>query len=123
MRQTQHPSLLLSHQRVVVAIPSFAFATTSRGLTRPDAGQSTDVQGDENMLEQAESLDSDEVRNDDGDQVVDPPDRWIDSTDNTSLDDKLAAEVPDAVAAGAAETVPTEAHDSDQGGGLLVVSD
>ena len=75
------------------------------------------------MLEQAESLDSDEVRNDDGDQVVDPPDRWIDSTDNTSLDDKLAAEVPDAVDAGAEETVPTEAHDSDQGGGLLVVSD
>jgi hypothetical protein len=78
------------------------------------------VQGDDDMLEQAESLDSDEVRNDDGDQVVDPPERWIDSTDNTSLDDKLAAEVPDDPDA---EVVATEAHDSDQGGGLTLVSD
>jgi hypothetical protein len=53
------------------------------------------VQGDDDMLEQAESLDSDEVRNDDGDQVVDPPQQWIEAEDNTSLDDKLAAEVPD----------------------------
>jgi hypothetical protein len=28
---------------------------------------------DDDMLEQAESLDSDEVRNDDGDEVADPP--------------------------------------------------
>jgi hypothetical protein len=53
------------------------------------------VKGDDDMLEQAESLDSDEVRNDDGDEVVDPLDEWIDAEDNESLDDKLAAEVPD----------------------------
>lgn len=44
------------------------------------------------MLEQSESLNSDEVRNDDGDEVVDPPNRWIDADDHESLDDKLAAE-------------------------------
>jgi hypothetical protein len=50
---------------------------------------------DDDMLEQAEGLDSDEVRNDDGDQVADPPDRWIAPDDNDSLDEKLAAEEPD----------------------------
>jgi hypothetical protein len=59
------------------------------------AGQSARVKNDDDdMLEQAESLDSDEVRNDDGDQVVDPPDDWIGAQDSGSLDDKLAAEVP-----------------------------
>lgn len=47
---------------------------------------------DDDMLEQSESLDSDEVRNDDGDTVVDPPDRWIKADENESLDEKLAAE-------------------------------
>ncbi|WP_096290917.1 hypothetical protein [Mycobacterium ahvazicum] len=47
------------------------------------------------MLDQSESLDSDEVRNDDGDEVVDPPNRWIDADDHESLDEKLAAETPD----------------------------
>jgi hypothetical protein len=51
--------------------------------------------GDDDMLEQAESLDSDEVRNDDGDQVADPPDQWIAADDSDSLDDKLAAEASD----------------------------
>ncbi|MDT5324478.1 MAG: hypothetical protein QOF25_1630, partial [Mycobacterium sp.] len=40
---------------------------------------------DDDTLEQAESLDSDEVRNDDGDQVADPPDEWIGADDNDSL--------------------------------------
>ena len=47
------------------------------------------------MLEQSESLDSDEVRNDDGDEVADPPDQWIDAGDSESLDEKLAAETSD----------------------------
>lgn len=47
------------------------------------------------MLDQSESLDSDEVRNDDGDEVVDPPDEWIEAEDHESLDEKLAAETPD----------------------------
>lgn len=71
------------------------------------------------MLEQAEGLDSDEVRNDDGDQVVDPPDHWVESSDHTSLDDKLAAEVPDDLGD---DAVSSDAHDSDVGGGLNLVA-
>jgi hypothetical protein len=74
------------------------------------AGQSARVKNDaKDMLEQAESLDSDEVRNDGGDQVVDPPDEWIDVQNNDSLDDKLAAEVPDD---SDDRPVPADAHDS-----------
>ena len=40
-------------------------------------------------------LDSDEVRNDDGDQVVDPPDEWIEVEDHESLDERLSEETPD----------------------------
>ena len=49
----------------------------------------------DDMLDQSESLDSDEVRNDDGDAVVDPPD------DEPSM----------------------QAHDADQGGALELVGD
>ena len=90
-------------------------------MTHLDAGQPTDMQGDDDMLEQAESLDSDEIRNDDGDQVVDPPDRWIESDENTSLEDKLAAEIPEGD--DGADAPAPEAHDSDQGGGLQLVTD
>jgi hypothetical protein len=85
-------------------------------------GQSAIVDSDNNddMLEQSESLDSDEVRNDDGDEVVDPPGRWIDVRENESLDAKLAAETSDEPG----ENWPSrEAHDSDEGGALDVVSD
>jgi hypothetical protein len=75
---------------------------------------------DDNMLDQSESLDSDEVRNDDGDEVVDPPDRWIDADDHESLDEKLKAEISDT----APDDRPSQdAHDSDEGGALDVVSD
>ena len=48
------------------------------------AGRSARVKNDdEDMLEQAASLD-DEIRNNDGDQVVDPPDEWIDVQNNGS---------------------------------------
>lgn len=47
------------------------------------------------MLEQQEGLDSDEVRNDDGDQTVDPPENWIEPKDDESLDDRLSDEDPD----------------------------
>jgi hypothetical protein len=74
----------------------------------------------DNMLDQSESLDSDEVRNDDGDEVVDPPDHWIEADDNESLDEKLAAEVSD----DSRDDGPSrEAHDSDEGGALRVLSD
>ena len=54
-------------------------------LMSVSAGRSARVKNDsEDMLEQAESLDSDEIRNNDGDQVVDPPDEWIDVQNNGS---------------------------------------
>ena len=68
---------------------------------------------DDNPLEPAEELDSDEVRNEDGDEVVDPPEEWIEAKDNETLDERLAEEVPDD---------PSDAHDSDAGGGLTLVS-
>ncbi|MEE6134824.1 hypothetical protein SKC41_00565 [Mycobacterium sp. 050128] len=72
---------------------------------------------DENMLDQSESLDSDEVRNDDGDEVVDPPDRWIDADEHESLDEKLAAETSDNPENGRPSG---ESHDSDE---VVLVSD
>jgi hypothetical protein len=65
--------------------------------------------GDE-MLEQSESLDSDEVRNDDGDEVVDPPDAWIEAEEHESLDEKLAAEISDE----ARDQVVSEDNDLDR---------
>jgi hypothetical protein len=50
---------------------------------------------DDNPLDTTESLDSDEVRNGDGDEVVDPPEQWIDAEERDSLDDRLAEEIPD----------------------------
>jgi hypothetical protein len=79
----------------------------------------SDIDG-EDMLDQSESLDSDEIRNDDGDEVVAPPDRWIEAEDHESLDEKLAAETPDL----RPDDGPSrEAHDADQGGALDVVDE
>ena len=50
---------------------------------------------DEFPLTSQEALDSDEVRNDDGDEVVDPPEKWIDARDDESLDERLSDEEPD----------------------------
>lgn len=84
-------------------------------------GQSAVVQSDnDDMLDQSESLDSDEVRNNDGDEVADPPDEWIEADVNESLDEKLAAETPDD---SDVEAPSREAHDSREGGALNVVSD
>ena len=44
-----------------------------------------DDAGPDNTLGPSESLDSDEVRNDDGDIVVDPPEQWIDAEDDEVL--------------------------------------
>jgi hypothetical protein len=49
--------------------------------------------GPDGTLGPSESLDSDEVRNDDGDIVVDAPLRWISPDDNLTLEIRLAAEV------------------------------
>jgi hypothetical protein len=59
--------------------------------------------GPDNTLSPSESLDSDEVRNDDGDIVADPPERWIDVEENESLDQRLAEEEPDVLSAGESE--------------------
>jgi hypothetical protein len=50
---------------------------------------------DDIPLEPAEELDSDEIRNDDGDEVVDPPERWIEAKDHETLDERLFEENPD----------------------------
>lgn len=77
---------------------------------------------DDNPLEPAEQLDSDEVRNDDGDEVVDPPEEWIEAKDNETLDERLAEEVPDDLGDDDDNEGLSEAHDSDEGGGLRLVS-
>ncbi|MGV9803786.1 hypothetical protein ACWDTP_37670 [Mycobacterium sp. NPDC003449] len=48
--------------------------------------------GPDGTLGPSESLDSDQVRNDDGDIVVDAPLRWIAPRDHLTLDNRLAAE-------------------------------
>jgi hypothetical protein len=60
-----------------------------------DSADGPDVGGPDNTLSPEESLDSDEVRNDDGDEVVEPPDSWLEPRDHESLDERVASEVPD----------------------------
>ena len=74
---------------------------------------------DDFPLSQSEALDSDEVRNDDGDEVVDPPAEWIEASEHESLDERLAAEDPDVTPE---YEVSMDSHDSDEGGGLVVMS-
>ena len=50
---------------------------------------------DDFPLTPEEALDSDEVRNDDGDEVVDAPEEWIDAREDETLDERLADEEPD----------------------------
>ena len=66
--------------------------------------------GPDNTLGPSESLDSDEVRNADGDTVVDPPERWIDARVDHTLDEKLAAEEPDTSLPGGERGRPTRRH-------------
>ncbi|MGA8544692.1 MAG: hypothetical protein WB785_05485 [Mycobacterium sp.] len=68
------------------------------------ASDDVDPQADY-TLSPSEATDSDEVRNNDGDVVVDPPDDWSgadkfgvtarEEQEGESLDDRLAAEEPD----------------------------
>jgi hypothetical protein len=58
-----------------------------------------DIGGVDDTLRPMEALDADDVRNDDGDEVVDPPDHWTEADRSDvpeSLDEKLAAENPEA---------------------------
>ncbi len=74
-------------------------------------------------LNQSEGTDSDEVHNDDGDIVVDPPEGWSEANrfgmtareerEGESLDDRLAEERPDVSGAAAgpvADEPPGRAH-------------
>lgn len=85
-----------------------------------DFQSANDVDGPGDTLRPMEGLDPDDVRNDDGDNVVDPPDHWAEADRSyqrprgevgggESLDEKLAAEVPDraAGAAPADDSAPT----------------
>lgn len=76
-------------------------------MSTDDASDTTinDLGGAEDMLSPMEATDSDELRNADGDEVVDPPDHWsgVEKVGMTagealigeSLDQRLAEEVPD----------------------------
>lgn len=64
-----------------------------------------DLGGADDMLRPAEGTDSDDLLNDDGDEVVDPPEHWSgadkfgmsaeEQRQGESLDERLAEEVPD----------------------------
>jgi len=73
-------------------------------------GSDYDDPGPDNTLSPSESLDSDEVRNDDGDIVADPPDRWIEIHEDATLDEKLRAEEPDVLTPDAPQPRPTRRH-------------
>ena len=63
---------------------------------QPDIDPATDTSADD-TLPPSEATDPDQLRNDDGDATVTPPDHWqgIDPAAPESLDDKLAAERPE----------------------------
>jgi hypothetical protein len=76
-------------------------------VSTDDAAGTTanDVGGAEEMLSPMEGTDSDDLLNDDGDEVVDPPEHWSgvdkfgmsaeEQRQGESLDERLAEEVPD----------------------------
>jgi hypothetical protein len=77
--------------------------------------------GPDDTLNPSEATDSDEVRNDDGDAVVSPPDHWSEADkfgmtareqrEGESLDSRLAAEEPDVLGeAGPDQDLSTRAH-------------
>lgn len=74
-----------------------------------DFQSANDAGGPGDTLSPMEALDSDEIRNDDGDNVVDPPDQWIEVDRSDSLDEKLAAEVPDEAGAAALDPAVEDA--------------
>jgi hypothetical protein len=75
-----------------------------------DDAEGRDAGGPDDTLDPFEATDSDEIRNDDGDAVVDPPDEWIDPAVHDSLDEKLSEEEPD-ISAGSPEPDVEEMED------------
>jgi hypothetical protein len=86
-----------------------------------DTGDFPEEGGPGDTLSASEGTDSDELRNDDGDIVVDPPEDWSEANrfgmtareerEGESLDDRLAEEEPDA-----SDAVTVGAGASDDGG-------
>lgn len=76
-------------------------------MSTDDATETTanDLGGSDDLLSPMEGTDSDDVHNDDGDEVVDPPEGWSgvdkfgmsaeEQRQGESLDQRLAEEVPD----------------------------
>ena len=76
-------------------------------MSTEDVGGTTanDLGGNDDMLSPMEATDSDDVRNADGDEAVDPPEDWSgadrygmsaeEQRQGESLDHRLAEEVPD----------------------------
>jgi len=109
----------------------------------PQADDFPEEGGPGDTLNASEGTDSDELRNDDGDVVVDPPEGWSEANrfgmtareqrEGESLDQRLAEEVPDVSAdspvAPAADEPPGRAHRGDidgapeDGGSLYDVVD
>ena len=83
--------------------------TTLFNETVTESGR--DMGGPDGTLSPEESLDSDDVRNNDGDEVVDPPDSWLEPREDESLDDRLASEEPDI----AVDTPLSDAADIEDG--------
>nr|WP_157516925.1 hypothetical protein [Mycobacterium sp. MS1601] len=69
-------------------------------------GDYDDDGGPDQTLSPSESLDSDEVRNDDGDIVADPPEQWIEAKEEETLDERLADEEPDVLTGGEDDARP-----------------
>ena len=75
----------------------------------------------DDTLDPSESTDSDEVRNHDGDTVVDPPDNWSEANrfgmtareerEGESLDQRLAEEEPDVLEGDPVQERPTHRHE------------
>jgi hypothetical protein len=75
---------------------------------------------DDDTLSPSESTDSDEVRNDDGDNVVTPPDGWSEADkfgmtpreerEGETLDDRLAEEEPDVLEDAGPDERPAQQH-------------
>ena len=84
-------------------------------------------EGPDDTLDVSESLDSDEVRNEDGDDVVDPPDHWSEADrfgttlreaeQGESLDQRLAEEEPDVPPSGGED----ESEDPDELQGAEII--
>jgi hypothetical protein len=78
------------------------------------ADSPNDTGGTDDTLRPMEALDADDVRNDDGDEVVDPPESWAaadhiaEEPEGESLDEKLAAEQPEPSVDEGAATVDDE---------------